>query len=165
MTGTVPVTFVPSGRTVWVVPGTTVLLAARKAGIVIPAPCGGAGRCGKCAIRVVEGVAPESTALEARGIKLAPKGMRLACLLAVEAPLTVRPLISQPTRSPADIDVQEPGRELLAAVDLGTTSVHAVVIDAESGLELGRSSTANEQQSWGSDLIARVGAAETSLAW
>jgi len=159
MAGTVPVTFVPAGKTVWVSPGTTVLQAAQSAGIVIPAPCGGAGRCGKCAVRVIEGTPPEPGVVEVRGLKLAPRGMRLACLLKVESPLTVRPVIAQPTRSLGATEVREPGRELLAAVDLGTTSVQAVVVDAESGLELGRSSVPNAQQSWGSDVMARVGAA------
>jgi uncharacterized 2Fe-2S/4Fe-4S cluster protein (DUF4445 family) len=44
--------FLPTDRYVPVEPGTTILEAARSAGIVIEAPCNGAGQCGKCAVLV-----------------------------------------------------------------------------------------------------------------
>ncbi len=46
------VTFLPDNRTISVAPGTTVLEAARQAGVLIEAPCNGAGVCGKCAVLV-----------------------------------------------------------------------------------------------------------------
>ncbi|MFZ4858678.1 MAG: ASKHA domain-containing protein [Desulfuromonadaceae bacterium] len=44
--------FLPADITVKVEPGTTILDAARRAGILIEAPCNGAGQCGKCAVLV-----------------------------------------------------------------------------------------------------------------
>ncbi len=154
-----PVTFAPSGVTVWAEEGSTVLAAARSAGIVIPSPCGGRGVCGKCAVRVLDGVDSPPEDLERRGLKLAPPGMRLACLMRVSGPLTVRPMISQTVSSlvsESDV-VAEDG--LFAAIDLGTTTVAALVLDAGSGRELGRALVPNGQASWGADVVTRLSAA------
>ena len=48
----VQVTFHPDNKSSRVPRGTTILAAARVAGVVIEAPCNGAGHCGKCAVRV-----------------------------------------------------------------------------------------------------------------
>lgn len=44
------VTFNPDNITIYVEPGTTILEAARRAGVNIESPCNGAGTCGKCKI-------------------------------------------------------------------------------------------------------------------
>ncbi len=55
---TMPViTFQPTGLTVSVDGGTTVLDAAVQAGLAVHAPCGGIGRCGKCEVQMQCGVA------------------------------------------------------------------------------------------------------------
>jgi len=46
------VTFLPDNRNVSVANGTTILEAARQAGVLIEAPCNGAGHCGKCLVRL-----------------------------------------------------------------------------------------------------------------
>lgn len=62
--------------------------AARQAGVSILATCGGKGTCGKCAVRLTEGV-PGKIRPAIRPALL-PKGLYLACLLEVEGPITVR---------------------------------------------------------------------------
>ena len=47
----VPVTFLPAGRTVYVLAGTRLIEAAAEAGIILDSPCGGEGVCGKCRVR------------------------------------------------------------------------------------------------------------------
>ena len=47
------VTFEPSGRNVFVLPGTPLLEAAGRAGIILQTPCGGQGTCGKCKVQIV----------------------------------------------------------------------------------------------------------------
>ncbi len=47
----VRVVFRPDGRSAEVVAGTTVLEAARQAGVQIDAVCGGEGKCGRCKVR------------------------------------------------------------------------------------------------------------------
>ncbi|MCX7771619.1 MAG: ASKHA domain-containing protein [Clostridia bacterium] len=46
------VTFLPQHKSIQVSEGTTILKAARQAGIVIESPCNGAGTCGKCKVRL-----------------------------------------------------------------------------------------------------------------
>ncbi len=49
------ITFQPSGITIDVQAKTTLLDAARLAGVEIDAPCGGKGTCGNCAVRIISG--------------------------------------------------------------------------------------------------------------
>jgi ferredoxin len=78
--GQFTVEFLPTGRSVLVSEQTSLLEAAASADLRLHAPCGGQGRCGKCAVQVAEG-ADEPTAAEAR--LFAPEelaqGWRLAC--------------------------------------------------------------------------------------
>lgn len=46
------VVFNRENKSVIVEEGTTILMAARKAGIIIESPCSGAGTCGKCKVRL-----------------------------------------------------------------------------------------------------------------
>ena len=48
--------FEPIGRRVKVSPGTTILEAARLAGIELVAVCGGAATCGRCKVRLCQGL-------------------------------------------------------------------------------------------------------------
>ena len=86
----VKVLFEPSGRGVFVLPGTILLEAAARAGFIIQTPCGGSGRCGKCAVRVTAGDCPpcdeERSALTPAQIE---DGCRLACQCHVAADLTI----------------------------------------------------------------------------
>jgi uncharacterized 2Fe-2S/4Fe-4S cluster protein (DUF4445 family) len=51
------------------------------------------------------------------------------------------------------------GEGLIAAVDVGTTNVSAVVIGATSGRQVGTATVANKQSSWGADVLSRLSAA------
>ncbi|MDA8126246.1 MAG: ASKHA domain-containing protein [Deltaproteobacteria bacterium] len=54
----VEIVFLPDRQTIRVPAGTTLLAAARLAGLVVEAPCNGAGTCGKCRVRLTpEGLA------------------------------------------------------------------------------------------------------------
>ncbi len=52
---TVMVTFLPQNKVAEVPAGTTILEAALKVGLELPAPCGGQGRCGRCRIQLRDG--------------------------------------------------------------------------------------------------------------
>lgn len=85
--------FLPSDRRVRVAPGTTLLDAARRAGLPVASACGADGVCGRCGLEIVEGAAtlPEPSAWEERvkrDNRVAP-ALRLACRLACSADLTV----------------------------------------------------------------------------
>lgn len=159
MTARVPVTFAPADVTVWVRPGTTVSEAAKAAGILLPAPCGGRGVCGSCGVRIVEGTLAAPDDVERTGLARAPQGVRLACRASVIAPVRVRPVLSHSERlSTATGHASDTAGALRAGVDLGTTSVGAVLIDSQSGLELARASVPNRQQSHGADVLTRISA-------
>jgi uncharacterized 2Fe-2S/4Fe-4S cluster protein (DUF4445 family) len=83
------VTFTPLGKSVEVPEGHLLLDAARAAGGVIDAPCGGKGVCGKCIVRVTNGhVEPGS--LSGLTPDMAAEGYVLACKTRVGAgPVTV----------------------------------------------------------------------------
>ena len=49
------ITFVPSGETIEVPAGTSLLDAAILCELDVPAPCAGQGRCGRCRVRVLSG--------------------------------------------------------------------------------------------------------------
>jgi ferredoxin len=76
----IKVTFQPQGRTVYVLSGTKIIEAAAVAGIIIDTPCGAAGNCGKCRVKIIS---PQSMPTEAdKKIFSADelkKNWRLAC--------------------------------------------------------------------------------------
>ena len=84
------VAFQPGGGSVYVLPGTTILEAAGRAGIILQTPCGGNGTCGKCRVQVTSG---QCAATEGCGRTLSDEqldqGFRLACQARVEQNLTV----------------------------------------------------------------------------
>ncbi|MHB9003814.1 MAG: ASKHA domain-containing protein [Coriobacteriia bacterium] len=155
----VPVTFAPGGVTVWVERGSTIIAAARSAGVVVPAPCGGRGVCGTCGVRVVSGRPMPPDEIEKQGLASAPAGVRLACRARVDGPLEVFPLINRGASPSTAAGALTQGMSLVAAVDLGTTTVSAVLVDRATGRELGRATAPNRQQSWGSDVLSRLTAA------
>jgi uncharacterized 2Fe-2S/4Fe-4S cluster protein (DUF4445 family) len=86
----VKIRFKPLDREAGVEPGTSLLLAAQLAGIVLESDCGGMGRCGKCKLVVTGGV----TALTPREREyLTPfeigQKVRLACQAMVRRPTSV----------------------------------------------------------------------------
>lgn len=164
MTTRVPVTFEPAGVTSWVAPGATVLDAARLAGIVIAAPCGGRGVCGSCGIRVTSGELDAPDDVETLCAGRGGSGVRLACRARVSGPVTIRPVVLNPALTHTPTAGATRHVSLVAGVDLGTTSIAAVLIDRSSGLELARSSVPNPQQSYGSDLLSRLSAALSGSA-
>jgi uncharacterized 2Fe-2S/4Fe-4S cluster protein (DUF4445 family) len=79
------VAFQPSGRTVHVLPGTRILEAAARAGIMLRNPCGGAGSCGKCRVRVERGpCAPTPACADVFTPTETAEGWRLACQCALQ---------------------------------------------------------------------------------
>ncbi len=84
------ISFMPAERTVYVLPGTPLMEAAARAGIILQAACGGVGTCGKCVIRIVDGeCAASESEIKALGSARIAAGDRLACIATVSAPLTV----------------------------------------------------------------------------
>ena len=74
------ITFQPFGRSVFVLSGTKIIEAAARAGLTINTPCGGAGTCGKCQVRITAGVEePSETDKHVFNADQLQDGWRLAC--------------------------------------------------------------------------------------
>jgi uncharacterized 2Fe-2S/4Fe-4S cluster protein (DUF4445 family) len=87
------VRFDPSGREIRVAVGTTLLEAARRAGLPIASACGGDALCGRCGVLVLAGeetIAPEDEReTRAKRRNRVPAEQRLACRIPVSGDLQV----------------------------------------------------------------------------
>jgi len=89
----VRVRFAPSGRCVVVAAGTTLLAAARRAGLPLASACDGDGLCGRCGVTPLAGagaLSPEDAAeARARRRNRGAPGERLACRATVSSDVFV----------------------------------------------------------------------------
>ena len=108
------VDFEPLGRRARVARGTTLLEAARQAGVGLNAVCGGMGTCGACRVRVVAGQVTSPTEAEQDGLA---EGFRLACRTRVLSDVRVDvPLASITAPQRAQVEGSERSVELDPAV-------------------------------------------------
>jgi uncharacterized 2Fe-2S/4Fe-4S cluster protein (DUF4445 family) len=121
-------------------------------------PCGGKGTCGKCAVRILEGLVEtdphHKQQLEKLGLAT---GWRLACLSRCDEDLVVE--VEQfETIIQADETTFEfvPGKGLGVAFDLGTTTLVGQLLDMQTGKILAVETAMNPQNKFGSDLITRL---------
>jgi len=85
------ITFQPSGRNVFVLPGTKIVEAAGRVGININMPCGGQGTCGKCRIQITSETktSPCQVEKDIFGQEELNIGWRLACQTSVQNDMTI----------------------------------------------------------------------------
>lgn len=87
------VRFLPSKRTVRVASGTSLLDAARRAGLPVARACDGEGVCARCGVQILAGaadIAPErENETTAKRRNRIDSGDRLSCQLKLEHDLTV----------------------------------------------------------------------------
>lgn len=142
---------------------TTVLDIMQADGCFLSAPCGGRGTCGKCAVRFLHDAPPPSEHDRARFTReeLA-EGWRLACR---ERP--VRPFAVEYGRAEEAMAVEtglhtvrnvsgSGPAEICAAVDLGTTTIAAALVDARTGGVIDMRTGVNHQRAFGADVISRI---------
>lgn len=171
MTERATIRFEPSGRTVTVALGSTLLDAARAAGIEIDAPCGGTGTCGSCRVRATGALSAMSgSERELLGGAGVTAGKRLACRTRVEGDATV--LMPDPPRearvvsaarhkaaevqSPLDRGIDRLGELTGTAIDIGTTTIAAELLDLRTGAVLATAGGLNDQRAIGADVLSRV---------
>lgn len=137
-------------------------------GTALAMPCGGKGMCGKCRVRVVRGrlpVTPEDKRIFSEA-QLA-QGWRLACKAVTrEAVEIVVPVQEQQGFSALAAEAADEGTLSLAAdhdyglaVDIGTTTLAAALVDCTDGKILATATAVNSQRSFGADVVSRIGAA------
>jgi uncharacterized 2Fe-2S/4Fe-4S cluster protein (DUF4445 family) len=121
-------------------------------------PCGGHGRCRGCKVRVLQGTVPVNAAQREH---LSPceiaEGWRLACQCAVTDDLTVELRQWDAAILANDTPFTFIPREGLGvAVDLGTTTLVAQLLDLSSGHVLAVRTALNPQARYGADVMSRV---------
>ena len=160
--------------------GDNLLELAQRAGVDVDAPCSGNGTCGKCLGRIMSGAldAPPHFKLSDEAYE---DNWRLLCQSYVQADCTMWiPMsaasfkkgiqtadLSTPeelARYEAAIDnlfdaglsrgCEEKGLGL--AVDIGTTTVTAALLDLRTGRVMGKASSGNGQIRYGADVINRI---------
>ncbi len=121
-------------------------------------PCGGNGRCRGCKIRIVEGDAAVNNAQQEHlSQKELDAGWRLACQCRVEQNLTI-----ELRQWDAAILANEasfafvPQEGLGVAIDVGTTTLVAQLLDLATGQVLGVKTGLNPQARHGGDVMTRI---------
>ncbi|HWB97976.1 MAG TPA: ASKHA domain-containing protein [Bryobacteraceae bacterium] len=162
MNAPVRITLEPLGKSFLVERGTALADILFPYGVEFP--CGGHGRCRRCKVRVLEGrlaATPEEERLLPAG-QIAD-GWRLACHGRAEDNLTLEIAQWQAAILADDSSftfTPREGRGL--AVDLGTTTLVAQLVDLTTGQVLGVRTALNPQVAHGSDVMSRVEFAGTA---
>ena len=154
--------FEPENKQILIHEDATILEAASLAGIILNTSCGGKGICKKCAVYVGH-----------------DEKKVLACQCRIHSDMTItippesryfEPKILEigvtGTEAHADIYKKyqikgQKERILGIAVDIGTTTVVAKLIDMVSGRVLGTEATLNPQSQYGDDVISRIAFADS----
>lgn len=127
-------------------------LIAKK--IPINASCAGRGRCGLCRIRIVKPSRPNEIDNLLIDPKLLKKGYRLACQYELDKNTEVIFPKSKMIRRSIELT-----KRFGLALDLGTTTIKAAVVDLKSGETKKKTTVFNPQNSLGGDVMTRISAA------
>lgn len=146
----------PAGRTLELPPGSPLQEALFNEGVEFP--CGGHGRCRGCRIRITHGTSnPTPADQQALHPADLAKGWRLACQTRVHHDLGI-----ELAQWEADILTDHAGFHfspkpgLGIAIDLGTTTLVAQLIDRTHGTVLGVRTALNPQAAHGADIMSRI---------
>ena len=153
------VLFLPANIQITIEQNTSLLDAIHQAGLRIDSPCGGYGRCGKCRVIVTKGNNHMYSKEEERFLSLEERnsGVRLACAMVLEEDSCVLlPQYFSHVNKTISKTVSNQEKELLLAIDIGTTTVEYIVLGAKDGLAVVKHQFYNPQRRFGADVIARV---------
>ncbi len=121
-------------------------------------PCGGESACGGCRIRVLDGVIPITDTMRAAlSDEELAQGWRLACCANAAGPVTVEveQWSLEVLTDEAAVPI-EPRAGLGAAIDLGTTTLVAQLVNLETGEVLAVETALNAQARFGADVMSRI---------
>lgn len=166
--------FLPEAKTLVLDEPLELSLAAARCDIWVEHPCGAGATCGKCRVRVVQGDVPPTAAdLHVLRPDEVAEGWRLGCRLTLAGPCDIE--VPAEDRAPAPksfgpaswpamaIEPQIPAHVVLAghvpmgiAVDLGSTTLAAALVDLRSGRVMATASALNPQVRFGADIVSRI---------
>lgn len=154
----------PHHRTISCETGENLLDILRTSGIDFEAPCNGNGTCGKCRVTLLDGNLTIDTDREHALLDNLARneGQHLACLSAVNEDIEIRiaaegkrhNVLEQGFIPEFEKDPNLTGYGL--AVDIGTTTVVASLLNLQSGKELATASAINPQKAFGLDVLSRI---------
>lgn len=162
------VTFLPHDVRISAAEGETIAQSAERAGVTVESPCGGQGRCGRCKVSVTGRTGEKGR--ESLSKEEWDAGVRLACQAEVLEDISV--MVGQPTFHDIEAVIDHsPLRELPLspmaggrghglALDIGTTTVAASLLELRDGAELMSLSDYNHQLLLGEDVLSRMEHAE-----
>jgi len=157
------VSFEPDDKQISIHAGATILEAAGQAGIILNTVCGGKGICRKCLVEIQ------------------PYGQKvLACQYHIQTDITVtipptsrffeQKILAEGIETQAEVQpdiykkylqAASAGKIFGVAVDIGTTTVVAKLVDMTSGRPLATCADLNPQIQFGDDVISRIAYAKT----
>ncbi len=153
----------------------------RENGFYIDSPCNGNGTCGKCRVKLSSGnhIPIEAEEIKLLGREAVESGYRLACRHKIQSDIEISIDYNElPARivtesiqrdipfDPlvidfSDIIAVEPGKTVKTlygiAVDIGTTTIAAYLMDLTTGKKVCVTSLLNPQKAFGADVISRIG--------
>ncbi len=142
----------------------TLLEILLQAGEFVDNPCNGMGTCGKCKVKILKGECTPLTR-EEKG-RLKPEeiedGVRLSCMTNPKSDLSVQLLQKKlehkvlTTGKMPEFERDENLSGFGFAIDIGTTTVVASLVNLETGEELSNSSDINAQKHFGLDVLTRI---------
>ncbi len=121
-------------------------------------PCGGTGNCGGCGVRVLAGSLPIADAdRKAFSTEQLDAGWRLACQAHADLPAVLECGQWHMDVLADSASLSGAGKHGLGiAIDLGTTTIAAQIVDLASGNVLGVETELNPQAPFGSDVMSRI---------
>jgi uncharacterized 2Fe-2S/4Fe-4S cluster protein (DUF4445 family) len=157
------ITFKPDNKQIYIHSGATLVEAAGQAGIILNTVCGGRGTCKKCGV-ILEPDGREVLAcqyhIESDVTVTIPPGSRFfehrILAQGIDAQHTFRPDVYNEYES-----AEQDGEILGVAVDIGTTTVVAKLIDMKDGSCQATQAVLNPQTQFGDDVVSRIAYAET----
>ena len=142
----------------------TLLEILLQAGEFVDNPCNGMGTCGKCKVKILKGECTPLT-LEEKG-RLKPEEIedrvRLSCMTNPKSDLSVQLMQKKlehkvlTTGKMPEFERDENLDGFGFAIDIGTTTVVASLVDLSTGEELSSSSDINAQKHFGLDVLTRI---------
>lgn len=121
-------------------------------------PCGGLGRCKGCRVKILQGSLPVCEEEEQLlGALALSQGWRMACRHSINGDLELE--LAQwemPILSDESSFAFIPREGLGVAIDLGTTTIAAQILDLRSGSVLGVRTALNAQARHGADVMSRI---------
>lgn len=147
------ITVLPQNTIVAAEKNTTLHNALIGGGVVFSANCGGNGKCGGCKVKLLKG--------EVEGVKADENGFILSCKAVLTEDIQIE-LLEKDLEKINVVTLKNPKNttDIGVALDLGTTTLAAVLVDLSSGEILKKASCFNSQRVFGSDVLSRINAAK-----